>query len=198
METIMSNTQILRPTLKDAEQAYKIILQFVGEDIEREGLEETPKRAAKALNEWFSGYKVDPHSVLSTTFSEVEGYQEMVMLRNIRLESHCEHHMCPIIGKVHIAYLPNKRVVGISKLARVVEAYGKRFQIQERLNQQIAQTIYEVLEARGVAVMVEAQHFCIGTRGIHKHESDMVTTTMLGEYQTDAKLREEFYRMVNK
>jgi GTP cyclohydrolase I len=194
----MSNTQILRPTLKDAEQAYKIILQFVGEDIEREGLEETPKRAAKALNEWFSGYKVDPHSVLSTTFSEVEGYQEMVMLRNIRLESHCEHHMCPIIGKVHIAYLPNKRVVGISKLARVVEAYGKRFQIQERLNQQIAQTIYEVLEARGVAVMVEAQHFCIGTRGIHKHESDMVTTTMLGEYQTDAKLREEFYRMVNK
>lgn len=194
----MSDSQISRRsvTAKKAEKAVRTLLQYVGEDPDREGLVDTPARFVRALDEWFAGYKIDPETLLSTTFEEVEGYNEIVVLRNIRLESHCEHHMCPIIGTVTVAYLPNTKVVGISKLARVVEAFAKRYQIQEVLTRQIAETINNVLEPQGVAVIIKAQHMCIGTRGIHKHESDMITSCMLGTFMDDQAARNELLNLI--
>ena len=183
-------------TKEQAEDAVKVILEYVGEDPSREGLIDTPSRFVRALSEWFSGYKVNPKELLSTTFSEVEGYNEIVVLRNIRIESHCEHHMVPILGTATIAYLPSNKVVGISKLARVAEAYSKRYQIQEVLTRQIANAINEVLSPQGVAVIIKAKHLCIGTRGIHKHESDMITSCMLGVFMEDSTARLELLELI--
>lgn len=185
-----------RPTQAEAEEAVKTLLLWAGDDPAREGLLDTPKRVAKAYREWFAGYEDDPREVLLRSFEEVEGYDEMVVLRDIRLESVCEHHMAPIIGRVHVAYLPAGRVVGISKLARVVDAYGKRLQIQEKLTAQIANTIQEVLQPRGVAVVVDAAHQCMTTRGVHKTGVSMVTSRMLGSFRDDPSTRREFLAMI--
>ena len=181
-----------KPTREEAEDAIRTILRWVGEDVSRDGLIETPKRVVKAYDEYFAGYAMDPTEILSKTFEEIEGYDEMISLRGIRFESHCEHHMAPIIGRCHIAYLPRQRVVGISKLARMVEVYAKRLQIQERLTAQIADTINEMLEPRGVGVVVEATHHCMTTRGVHKTGVVMVTSRMLGDFRTKAATRREF------
>ena len=183
-------------TKEQAHEAVKTILEYVGEDPNREGLIDTPDRFVRALDEWFGGYKINPEQLLSTTFSEVEGYNEIVILRNIRIESHCEHHMVPILGTATVAYLPNNKVVGISKLARVVEAYAKRYQIQEVMTRQIAETINNVLNPQGVAVIIKAKHLCIGTRGIHKQESDMITSCMLGVFMEDATARLELMQLI--
>lgn len=167
------------------------LLLTIGEDPEREGLRDTPKRVAKSWEEFFKGYGQDPEKILSTSFEEIGGYNDVVILKDIRLESHCEHHMLPIIGKVHIAYLPDQRVVGISKLARVVEAYGKRLQVQERLTAQIADAIESVLKPQGVMVVVDAKHSCIGLRGIHKPDSSMVTSAVRGKFFDNEVLRME-------
>ena len=182
----------------DAEAAVRTLLQWAGEDPEREGLLDTPKRVAKAYRDWFSGYALDPAEYLRRTFKEVEGYDELIVLRDIEFESHCEHHMAPIIGRAHVGYLPNGRVVGISKLARVVEAYAPRFQVQEKLTAQIAHTICEVLDPRGVAVVVEATHECMTTRGIHKRGVSMVTSSMLGSFREDARTRAEFLQFIGQ
>ena len=167
------------------------LLWFIGENPQREGLQETPKRMAKAWKEFFRGYDEDPVEILSCFFEEVGGYDEIVCLRNIRVESHCEHHFVPIIGTAHVAYLPDKRVVGISKLARVVEAYSKRLQVQERLTQQIANTIMNVLNPRGVAVIIESQHHCMTTRGVHQQNTSMITSSMLGVFRENDSSRAE-------
>jgi len=185
-----------RPTRQEAEAAVRTLLRWAGDDPAREGLRDTPARVTRAYEEFFSGYATDPVNLLARTFEEVEGYDEIVLLRNIRLESVCEHHMAPIIGQVHVAYLPDKRVVGISKLARVVEAYGKRLQIQEKLTAQIANTINEVLEPRGVAVVIEAAHQCMTTRGVHKPGVTMVTSRMLGAFRDDPATRRELLAML--
>ncbi len=185
-----------RPSRKEAEEAVRTLLRWAGDDPAREGLRDTPARVARAYEEYFSGYGTDPVALLARTFEEVEGYDEIVLLRNIRLESVCEHHMAPIIGRVHVAYLPDRRVVGISKLARVVEAYGKRLQIQEKLTAQIAATIAEVLEPRGVAVVVEAVHQCMTTRGVHKPGVTMTTSRMLGAFRDDPTTRRELLAML--
>jgi GTP cyclohydrolase I len=176
----------------------RTLIRWAGDDPQREGLLDTPKRVAKSYLEFFSGYGVDPVSLLERTFEEVEGYDEIVLLRDIRLESHCEHHMVPIIGRAHVAYLPATRVVGISKLARVVEAYAKRLQIQEKLTAQIANTINDVLQPRGVAVIIEGNHQCMSTRGVHKAGATMVTSRMLGAFRDNAETRRELLSMVNK
>jgi GTP cyclohydrolase I len=186
-----------RPSRAEAEAAIRTLLMWAGEDPSREGLLDTPARVAKAYEEFFSGYREDPEALLARTFEEVEGYDEMVVLRDIRIESHCEHHMVPIIGKAHVAYLPQSRVVGISKLARVVDAYAKRFQIQEKLTAQIANTINTVLQPRGVAVVIEAGHQCMSTRGVHKPGASMVTSRMLGAFRDDASTRREFLAMIS-
>jgi GTP cyclohydrolase I len=183
---------VLKPSRAEAEEAVRTLLRWAGEDVQREGLLETPKRVVKTYEEFFAGYATDPVEMLSRTFAEVEGYDEMVVLRDIAFESHCEHHMVPIIGKAHVAYLPSHRVVGISKLARVVDAYAKRLQIQERLTAQIAAVIDQVLQPRGVAVVLQSQHHCMSTRGVHKHGTSMVTTSMLGAFRHDSQLRQEF------
>jgi len=175
-----------------AELLIRQLLEHIGEDPTREGLIDTPQRVVRAYKEWFKGYKIDPKEILERTFEEVEGYDEIVMLRNIKFESHCEHHWTPILGTVSIGYLPKDRVVGISKLARVVDAFAKRLQIQEVFTQQIANTINEVLEPRGVAVVVRAKHLCIGTRGVHKPDSDMVTSAMIGIFRDQPLARNEF------
>lgn len=185
-----------RPTQAEAEAAVRTLLLWAGDDPDREGLLDTPKRVAQAYREWFCGYEEDPVELLARSFEEVEGYDEMVVLRDIRLESMCEHHMCPIIGKAHVAYLPNGRVVGISKLARVVEAYGKRLQIQEKMTAQIANTLQDVLQPKGVAVVIEAVHQCMTTRGVHKTGVSMVTSRMLGAFRDDASTRREFMAMI--
>ena len=185
-----------RPTRSEAEEAVRTLLRWAGDDPTREGLVDTPARVARSYEEFFSGYDVDPVALLERTFEETDGYDEMVLLRDIRLESHCEHHLVPIIGRAHVAYLPHHRVVGISKLARVVEAYAKRLQIQEKLTAQIANTIQEVLEPRGVAVVIEAAHQCMTTRGIHKPGVTMVTSRMLGAFRDNASTRREFLAMV--
>lgn len=167
------------------------ILLTLGEDTGREGLKGTPARMAKAWTEFFSGYQVDPYQLLQTCFSEVNGYDDIVLLRNIRVESHCEHHFVPIIGTAHVAYLPSRRVVGISKLARVVEAYAKRLQIQERLTIDIARTIMDVLEPLGCAVVIESEHHCMTTRGVHQQNTSMVTSAMLGSFREDPAQRLE-------
>ncbi|HWT07905.1 MAG TPA: GTP cyclohydrolase I FolE [Roseomonas sp.] len=185
-----------RPTQAEAEAAIRTLLRWAGDDPRREGLLDTPKRVAEAYREWFCGYEDDPVELLARSFEEVEGYDEMVVLRDIRLESMCEHHMCPIIGRAHVAYLPNGRVVGISKLARVVEAYGKRLQIQEKMTAQIANTLLDVLQPKGVAVVIEAVHQCMTTRGVHKTGVSMVTSRMLGAFRDDPSTRREFLSMI--
>lgn len=174
----------------------RTLLLWAGEDPAREGLTDTPKRVALAYEDWFSGYKEDPVRYLKRTFEEVEGYDEMIVLRDITFESHCEHHMAPIIGKAHVGYLPNDKVVGISKLARVVEAFARRFQVQEKMTAQIANCINDVLVPRGVGVVIEASHQCMTTRGVHKSGVSMVTSQMLGLFRKDARTRAEFLRMI--
>jgi len=185
-----------RPTQKEAEAAIKTILDWIGEDSSREGLQDTPKRVVKSFGEFFGGYQVDPEELLQRTFSETEGYDEMIILKDVRVESHCEHHMLPIIGKAHIAYIPDKRVVGISKLARIADAYAKRLQIQEKLTAQIANTINDVLQPRGVAVVIEATHQCMSTRGVHKSGVIMKTSHMLGLFRKDERTRQEFIELI--
>ncbi len=180
-----------RPSREEAEAAVRTLLRWAGDDPTREGLLDTPARVARAYEEWFQGYTEDPVEYLERIFEEVEGYDEVILLRDIRVESYCEHHMAPIIGRCHVAYLPTNRVVGISKLARVVETYARRFQVQEKLTAQIANTISEVLRPRGVAVIVEAQHQCMTTRGVHKPGVSMVTSKMLGEFRNNPATRKE-------
>lgn len=186
-----------QPTLEDVENAYRTILRYAGEDVERDGLRETPARAARALGEYFAGYKLDPDEILNKTFEETDGYDEMVVLRGIPFESHCEHHLAPIIGKAWVAYIPRSRVVGISKLARTVDAYAKRLQIQERMTAQIANVIWKTLDPLGVGVVVKASHMCMSTRGVHKHDTDMVTSRMIGVFRDDPMTRQEFLSIVN-
>jgi GTP cyclohydrolase I len=185
-----------RPGRAQAEEAVRTLLLWAGEDPGREGLVDTPKRVALAYEDWFSGYKDDPVTYLRRTFEEVEGYDEMIVLRDIAFESHCEHHMAPIIGKAHVGYLPSDKVVGISKLARVVDAFARRFQVQEKLTAQIANCINEVLSPRGVGVVIDATHQCMTTRGVHKSGVSMVTSQMLGLFRKDARTRAEFLRMI--
>jgi GTP cyclohydrolase IA len=184
------------PTRKQAEDAITVLLRWAGEDPSREGLVDTPRRVAKAYEDWFSGYNSDPVSFLQRTFEEVEGYDEMIVLRDITFESHCEHHMAPIIGRAHVGYLPNNKVVGISKLARVVDSFARRFQVQEKMTAQIAQCIENVLKPKGVGVVIDAVHQCMTTRGIHKSGVSMVTSQMLGTFRKDARTRAEFLRMI--
>src|SRR5215471_20112441 len=182
---------------EEAEAAVRTLLRWAGDDPEREGLLETPKRVVNAYKDWFSGYESDPAEYLRRTFEEVGGYDEMVVLRDITFESHCEHHMAPIIGRAHIGYLPTDKVVGISKLARVVDAYARRFQVQEKMTAQIAHCIDMVLKPRGVGVVVDATHQCMTTRGVHKRGVSMITSQMLGTFRTDARTRSEFLRFVD-
>ena len=186
-----------KPSREEAEAAVRTLLRWAGDDPDREGLLDTPSRVARGFGEWFSGYATDPVSLLERTFEETDGYDEIVLLRDIRLESMCEHHIAPIIGRVHVGYLPGNRVVGISKLARVVEAYARRLQIQEKLTAQIANTIQEVLRPRGVAVVIEAAHQCMTTRGVHKPGVTMVTSRMLGAFRDNAATRRELLAMIN-
>ncbi|HYD99134.1 MAG TPA: GTP cyclohydrolase I FolE [Alphaproteobacteria bacterium] len=185
-----------RPSREEAEAAVRTLLRWAGDDPEREGLLGTPGRVVRSYEEFFAGYAVDPVALLQRTFEETDGYDEMVILRDIRLESYCEHHMVPIIGRAHVAYLPRHRVVGISKLARVVEVYAKRLQIQEKMTAQIANTIDEVLQPQGVAVVIEAEHQCMSTRGVHKSGVSMVTSRMLGAFRNDPSTRREFLSMI--
>lgn len=183
---------INKPTQMEAEEAVRTLLRWAGDNPSREGLLDTPKRVTKAFGEWFAGYEIDPEEILTQTFEEVEGYDEMVILRNVRFESHCEHHLAPIIGKAHVAYLPDRRVVGISKLARLVDAYGKRLQIQEKMTAQIAKTLNDILQPKGVGVVIEASHGCMTTRGIHKSGLTMVTSQMIGAFREQSSTRREF------
>ena len=186
----------LKPSRTEAEEAVRTLLRWAGDDPAREGLLGTPDRVARAYQEFFSGYDVDPIAFLKRTFEEIDGYDEMVVLRDIRFESHCEHHMVPIIGRAHIAYLPNRRVVGISKLARVLEVYSHRLQIQEKLTVQVATTIDQVLQPKGVAVVIDAAHQCMTTRGVHKPGMSMVTSHMLGAFRADQATRREFLAII--
>jgi GTP cyclohydrolase IA len=185
-----------RPSREEAEAAVRVLLRWACDDPEREGLRDTPKRVAEAYEEFFAGYAVDPVELLARSFEETDGYDEMVVLRDIRFESHCEHHIAPIIGRAHIAYLPDKRVVGISKLARVLEAFSKRLQIQERLTAQVANSIQDVLKPKGVAVVIDATHQCMTTRGVHRPGVTMVTSHMLGAFRTDPSTRREFLAII--
>ncbi|MGF6702010.1 GTP cyclohydrolase I [Paraburkholderia sp. MM5496-R1] len=186
----------IRPTPDEAEQAVRTLIRWAGDDPEREGLIKTPARVARAYREFFSGYDSDPMQILATTFSEVDGYDEMVVLKDIRFESYCEHHMVPIIGRAHVAYLPEHRVVGISKLARLVDVYAKRLQIQEKMTVQIADALNTVLQPKGVAVILEAAHQCMSTRGVHKPGASLVTSRMLGAFRDDPSTRREFLSIV--
>lgn len=185
-----------RPMRKEAEEAVRTLIRWAGDDPAREGLHETPARVARAFEEWFEGYGQDPAEILRRTFEEADGYDEMVVLRDIRIESHCEHHLAPIIGKAHVAYLPHHRIVGISKLARIVEVYARRLQLQEKMTTQIADTINEVLNPKGVAVVIEAHHQCMTTRGVHKPGVLMVTSRMLGDFRSNPTTRREFLSMI--
>ena len=187
---------IERPTTAEAEDAVRTLLRWAGDDPAREGLLDTPNRVTRAYRQWFRGYEEDPVAMLQRTFEEVEGYDEMVVLRDIRFESYCEHHRAPIIGKAHVGYIPTDRVVGISKLARLVDAYAKRLQVQEKMTAQIANTLMTVLQPRGVAVVLEGEHHCMSTRGVHKHGVSMVTSTMLGGFREDHRTRKEFMDII--
>lgn len=187
-----------RPARDAAEEAVRTLIRWAGDDPTREGLLDTPARVVRAYEEFFAGYLDDPVQVLSRTFSEVDGYDEMIVLTDIRFESHCEHHMVPIIGKAHIAYLPGHRVVGISKLARLVDIYAKRLQIQERMTVQIADTLNDVLQPKGVAVVIEGSHECMSTRGVHKAGAAMVTSRMVGAFRSDGETRREFLAMIGR
>ena len=181
-----------------AEDAVRTLLRWAGEDPAREGLLDTPKRVVRAYRDWFSGYALDPDDYLQRTFEEVAGYDELIVLRDIHFESHCEHHMAPIIGRVHVGYLPDGKVVGISKLARVVDAYARRFQVQEKMTAQIADCIQRVLQPRGVGVVVDGSHECMTTRGVHKRGVSMVTSKMLGSFRDDARTRSEFLQFIGR
>lgn len=185
------------PTREEAEAAFRTIICWAGDNPDRDGLAKTPARLARAFKEYFSGYAIDPAQMLSTTFEETDGYDEMIVLRGIPFESHCEHHVAPIIGRAWVAYVPTGRVVGISKLARVIESYARRLQIQEKMTAQIANTIQDVLRPQGVGVVLKANHHCMSTRGIHKHDTDMVTSRMLGCFRDNAVTRQEFLALVN-
>jgi len=186
-----------KPSRKEAEEAVKTLIKWAGDNPNREGLRETPKRVAKAYKEFFSGYESKPVEILSKTFDDVEGYDEMVIVRDISIESHCEHHMVPFIGIAHIGYIPDKRVVGISKLARIADVFAKRLQTQETMTVQIADTINKVLKPKGVAVVIDAQHQCMTTRGTHKTESSTITSRMLGLFRTNSNTRNEFMNLIN-
>ena len=186
------------PSREEAMRAVKTLIAWAGDNPDREGLIETPKRVVKAYEEFFEGYKIDPTEILSKTFEEVEGYDEMVLIKNIRLESHCEHHIVPILGKAHVAYMPKKRVVGISKIARLVDVFAKRLQIQETLTSQIAETLQSVLDPLGVAVLIDASHQCMTTRGVHKPESSTVTKKMIGIFKEDKILQSQFMELINQ
>ena len=186
-----------KPSREEALAAVKTLISWAGDDPTREGLVETPDRVIRAYREFFAGYEEDPEQVLAKTFEEVEGYDEVVIVRNIRVESHCEHHMVPIVGVAHVGYIPNKRVVGISKLARVVDIFGKRLQTQETMTALIADTIERVLEPKGVAVVIDANHECMSTRGIHKTESSTITSRMLGSFRDNIETRAEFMNLIN-
>ena len=183
---------------KEAEEAFKTILTWLGEDPNREGLLETPKRVMKAYKEYFSGYKIDPNKILDKTFGDVDGYDDMVIQKNISIQSHCEHHMAPIIGKAHVAYIPKERVVGLSKLARVVEVFSKRLQTQERLTMQVAKTLMESLDAKGVAVTIDSTHQCMTMRGIKKENATTVTNYFLGQFKEDLSIQNRYLRFTTK
>ncbi|WP_028880719.1 GTP cyclohydrolase I FolE [Terasakiella pusilla] len=185
-----------RPSREEAEEAVRTLIRWAGDDHTREGLLGTPDRVVRSYEEFFQGYGQDPDEILTRTFEETDGYDEMVLLRDIRFESHCEHHMVPILGKAHVAYMPKKRVVGISKLARIVEVYAKRLQIQEKMTAQVANVIQEVLDPHGVAVVIEAQHQCMTTRGVYKPGVTMVTSRMLGAFRDNLATRKEFLTMI--
>ncbi|WP_459695282.1 GTP cyclohydrolase I FolE [Acidisoma sp. C75] len=187
-----------RPSREEAEEAVRVLLRWAGDDPAREGLLDTPGRVTRAYEEYFAGYTIDPVALLNRTFAETEGYDEIVLLRDIRFESVCEHHMAPIIGRAHVAYLPRHRVVGISKLARVVDAYARRLQIQEKMTAQIANTLDEVLQPLGVAVIIEATHQCMTTRGVHRPGTSLVTSRMLGVFRTDPATRKELLDMLQR
>ena len=186
-----------KPTKEEALKAVETLISWAGDDPTREGLIETPDRVIRAYKEFFAGYEEDPEQVLTKTFEEVEGYDDAVIVRNIRVESHCEHHMVPILGVAHVGYIPNKRVVGISKLARIVDIYGKRLQTKETMTAQIADTIQRVLEPKGVAVVIDAGHQCMSTRGIHKTESSTITSRMLGSFRDNIETRSEFMHLIH-
>ncbi len=188
---------VSKPSREEAMDAVRTMIAWAGDDPSREGLLETPKRVIKAYEEFFAGYDMDPDEILNKTFEEVAGYDEMIIIKDIRLESHCEHHMVPILGKAHLAYIPNNRVVGISKLARVVDVYGKRLQTQETMTAQIAESINRVLQPKGVAVVVDAGHQCMTTRGIHKTNATTITSQMLGVFRSDYRTRSEFMNLIN-
>ena len=185
-----------RPSRAEAEAAVRTLLRWAGDDPTREGLVDTPKRVAKAYEEWFEGYREDPEEILARVFEEVEDYDDIVLLKDIRLESMCEHHVAPIIGKAHVAYMPSNRVVGISKLARLVDTYAKRLQVQEKLTAQIADTLQKVLQPRGVAILLDAEHQCMSTRGVHKQGVGTVTTRFTGVFKDDPKMEERFLRLI--
>lgn len=191
-------SSIVRPSRTEAEEAVRTLIRWAGDNPAREGLGDTPARVVRSYEEFYAGYQQDPEEILRTTFEETEGYDEMVVLKDIAFESHCEHHMVPVIGKAYVAYLPDKRVVGISKLVRVVEAYAKRLQIQEKMTAQIAKAINDTLHPKGVAVVIEGEHQCMTTRGVHKPGVSMVTSTMLGAFRDDALTRREFLAIVGK
>jgi GTP cyclohydrolase I len=192
-----SGSRTEKITNADIEQAFRDLFRWIGEDPDRDGLRETPSRLIRAYQEYFAGYQQDPEQILRKTFEETEGYDEMVVLRGIPFESHCEHHVAPIIGRAWVAYVPDRRVVGISKLARVVEAYARRLQIQERMTAQIANTIDQVLKPQGVGVVIKAEHHCMSSRGVHVHGTDMVTSRMLGCFRDNLMTRQEFLSTVN-
>ncbi|HEY6644758.1 GTP cyclohydrolase I FolE [Povalibacter sp.] len=197
-KTAASKSRAVEPpvTEEQAQLAVRTLLRWSGDDPDREGLRDTPARVVRAYRDWFSGYHIDPADYLRRTFEEVEGYDEMIVLRGIEFESHCEHHMAPIIGRAHVGYLPTNKVVGISKLARVVDGYCRRFQVQEKMTAQIARCIDEVLKPRGVGVVIDASHQCMTTRGVHKRGVSMVTSKMLGDFRDDARTRAEFLRFI--
>ena len=197
-EMVSLATGLTRPSREEAEAAVRTLIRWAGDDPDREGLVGTPDRVVRSYEEFFGGYDQDPRDMLQRTFEEVEGYDEVVVLRDIHLESHCEHHMVPIIGKAHIGYLPDKRVVGISKLARLVDVYARRLQIQEKMTVQIADTLQEVLRPKGEGVVVEAAHQCMTTRGVHKPGAALVTSRMLGAFRTDVSTRREFLAIIGR
>ncbi len=189
--------RVTRPSKEQAMEAVRTLIAWAGDDVAREGLLDTPKRVVEAYEEFFAGYDMSPEDILARTFEEVEDYDEMVLLKNMRLESHCEHHMVPIIGKAHVAYIPDKRVVGISKIARLVDVYAKRLQTQETMTAQIADTIQRVLQPKGVAVVIDAAHQCMTTRGVHKSETTTVTSRLHGLFKSDPRTRQEFMTMIS-
>ena len=196
-DTDTKNLETNKVSDKDAEEAFKTILAWMGEDPSREGLLETPKRVVKAYKEYFAGYKEDPNKILDKTFGDVDGYDDMVVQKNISVQSHCEHHMAPIIGKAHVAYIPKERVVGLSKLARVVEVFSKRLQTQERLTMQIAKTLMQSLDAKGVAVTIDSTHQCMTMRGIKKEQASTVTNYYLGQFKDDLSYQNRYLRFIS-